>query len=186
MADHPTSGGRKPSGAASQLSTATAQMVRLRFADVTSAMIRELAGYWSELRGERPVANKKEFDPSRVTSLLPYLIVAEYHQNPFRIRYRLVGTEQVRHAGEDFTGKWLHETLWDPRYIEVWLTATQEMTETGEPAFGRDSLLWTDGKIKECEWGLFPLSADGRSVTHGIGIEDFSKIESKRGLFAPD
>jgi hypothetical protein len=161
-------------------------MVRLRFADVTSAMIRELAGYWSELRGERPFAIKKEFDPSRVTSLLPYLIVAEYHQNPFRIHYRLVGTEQVRHAGEDFTGKWLHETLWDPRCIEVWLTATQEMAKTGEPAFGRDSLLWTDGKVKEHEWGLFPMSADGRRVTHGIGIEDFSTIERKRGLFTPD
>jgi hypothetical protein len=97
-----------------------------------------------------------------------------------------VGTEQVRHVGEDYTGKWLHEMLWDPRYIEVWLAAVGEMIQTGKPVFGRDSLLWTDGKIKEYEWAIFPLTADGRSVTHSIGIEDFSTIERQRGLFAPD
>ncbi|WP_431571665.1 PAS domain-containing protein [Hypericibacter sp.] len=148
-------------------------------------MIRELAAYWHELRGANPVALKKSFDPARVTALLPYLIIAEYVQNPLRIRYRLVGTEQVRHAGEDFTGKWLHETEWDSRYVEVWLAAVAEMITTSQPVFGRDLLLWTDDKIKECEWAVFPMSIDGRGITHGLGIEDFSKIERRRGLFAP-
>lgn len=161
-------------------------MVRLTFAEVTSAMIRQLAAYWNELRGAKPIALKKEFDPSRVTALLPYLLITEYHFNPLRLRYRLVGTEQVRHVGEDFTGKWLHETLWDPRYIEVWLAAVGEMIETRQPVFGRDSLLWTDGKIKECEWAVFPLTIDGNTISYSVGIEDFSTIERKRGLFAPD
>jgi hypothetical protein len=183
MADERVPDGRK---AGARLATATARMVRLPFAEVTSTMIRQLADYWNEIRGDKPYPFKKDFDPARVILLLPYLILAEYHLDPLRVRYRLVGTEQVRHVGEDFTGKWLHEMLWDPRYVEVWLAAIAEMIETGQPVFGRDSLLWTDGKIKEHEWAIFPLTVDGRSVTHSIGIEDFSTIERQRGLFAPD
>jgi hypothetical protein len=186
MADDRTPDGRKPGLAGARLTTATARMVRLPFAEVTSVMIRQLADYWNELRGARPCPLKRDFDPSRVIMLLPYLIVAEYHFNPLRIRYRLVGTEQVRQVGEDYTGKWLHEMLWDPRYIEVWLAAVREMIETRQPVFGRDSLLWTDGKIKEYEWAIFPMTTDGVSVTHSIGIEDFSTVERLRGLLAPN
>ena len=183
MADERVPDGRK---AGARLATATARMVRLPFAEVTSTMIRQLADYWNEIRDDKPYPFKRDFDPARVILLLPYLIVAEYHLDPLRVRYRLVGTEQVRHVGEDFTGKWLHEMLWDPRYVEVWLAAIAEMIETGQPVFGRDSLLWTDGKIKEYEWAVFPLTLDGRRVTHSVGIEDFSTIERQRGLFAPD
>jgi hypothetical protein len=186
MADDRMSGGRKPQPAGARLATATAQMVLLSVTEVASVMIRELADYWSELRAEKPLPFKKDFDPSRVITLLPYLIIAEYHLDPLRIRYRLVGTEQARHVGEDYTGKWLHEMLWDPRYIEVWLAAIGEMIANRQPLFGRDSLLWTDGKIKEYEWAIFPMTVDGSTVTHGIGIEDFSTTERQRGLFTPD
>ncbi|HWA45622.1 MAG TPA: PAS domain-containing protein [Hypericibacter adhaerens] len=186
MADDPVSLRRKPKATGARLSTATAQMERLSFEETSSAMIRQLAAYWAELRGDKPLPLKKDFDPARVVNLLPYLIVAEYHLDPLRIRYRLVGTEQVRHVGEDYTGKWLHEVLWDPRYIEVWLVSVGEMIESHQPIFGRDFLLWADGKMKNYEWAIFPVSADGARVTHGIGIEDFSTMERQRGLFAPD
>lgn len=186
MVDDPVPPKFRPGPSGARLSTATAEMEFLSFTAVTSAMIRQLAEYWTELRADQPLPLKQDFDPSRVVNLLPYLIVAEYHRDPLRIRYRLVGTEQVRHVGEDYTGKWLHEMLWDPRYVEIWLAAVGEMIESRQPIFGRDSLLWADGKMKTYEWAVFPVSTDGNRVTHGIGIEDFSTIERQRGLFASD
>lgn len=184
MASEPPSDGRRSRHGASGRATAspTAQMVRLPFADVTSRNIRLLAAYWEELRDGRRFPRKRGLDPGRMKPLLPYLILAEYQYSPLRIRYRLVGTEQARFIGMDYTGKWLDEIGWQSDYVNVWLRHVAEMVETGLPIFGRDTIVWTDDKLKEYEWAVFPLSEDGATVTHGIGIEDFSTIERRSGI----
>ncbi|HEV8389404.1 MAG TPA: hypothetical protein VGQ35_06165 [Dongiaceae bacterium] len=42
---------------------------------------------------------------------LPYLLISDVEHNPFRIRYRLVGTKVVEATGMDFTGRYLDELL---------------------------------------------------------------------------
>lgn len=187
MTSKPPSDRRGPSGdaapGASPLSIE--HMLRLTLAEITSANIRTLARYWENLRGGRRFPRKTEIDPAQIKPLLPYLILAEYHHSPLRIRYRLVGTEQARFAGLDFTGRWLHEIGWPPEFVRVWTGHVAEMIETGLPIFGRDALVWTDGKRKECEWAILPFSQDGATVTHGLSIEDFSTIERRRVLPPP-
>ena len=63
MADERVPDGRK---AGARLATATARMVRLPFAEVTSIMIRQLADYWNEIRGDKPYPFKKDFDAAKV------------------------------------------------------------------------------------------------------------------------
>lgn len=88
--------------------------------EVRSETIRMVQGYWNRVRGSRRFPAKSDIDPAEIKSALPYILISEVQQNPLRVRYRLVGTESAHFAGEDFTGKWLHETDWgeDVRTIE--------------------------------------------------------------------
>jgi hypothetical protein len=45
-----------------------------------------------------------DIDPTEIRPLLPSLIIADYVGTPARVRYRLVGTQQVYYNGLDFTG----------------------------------------------------------------------------------
>ena len=77
-----------------------------------SPTVLQLHAYWrSKLRG-RPMPAPADIDPAEIRALLPSLIVAEYVGTPVRVRYRLVGTQQVYYNGLDFTALHLDEIDW--------------------------------------------------------------------------
>lgn len=148
--------------------------------DLESSAILELYAYWQGLHRGRPWPAKLDIDPAEIKLLLPYLVIAEIHGQPFRVRYRLVGTEAARFAGEDYTGRWLHETGWGAALDEI-EGNFRRVAESGEPLFGADQMLWVDDKWKHFEWGMLPLSDDGSMVTHCLVIEDFRHFERPDG-----
>ncbi len=154
-----------------------ARLGYLEIGEVTSPLVREMFAYWEEMRAGRPLPLKADFDPSRVPRLLPYLTLEEVHRDPFRIRYRLVGTEQARFAAEDFTGRWLHELAWEPKVVEGLLEQYRLVLESRAPVFGASMFLWIDGYEKAFEWGVFPLATDGETISHFIAIEDFYNVD---------
>jgi PAS domain len=52
---------------------------------------------------------RQHFDPTDIPSLLPTLRLYDVHRDPWRFKYRLVGTELVRIMGRDTTGTWFHD-----------------------------------------------------------------------------
>lgn len=148
----------------------------LDIGDVESSAIVELVAYWHGLHRGRAFPAKRDIDPAEIRLLLPYLVIAEIHQAPFRVRYRLVGTEAARFAGEDYTGRWLHETGWGEAVAEIERNF-RRVAEAGRPLFGVDQILWVDDNWKHFEWGILPLSDDGTRVTHCLVIEDFRHFE---------
>ena len=109
----------------------------LDFADVDSETIRLVHRYWSGLRGTRRYPAKRDIDPAGLKPMLPYIMIAEVHRDPLRVRYRLVGTEVVHFMGEDFTGKWLHETAWGD-YVGSVEEKYALVFKIGGPVFGID------------------------------------------------
>ena len=87
--------------------------------EVTSKLIAGLEGHWDGVRGTRAMPRRDEIDPVELVPWLPYVSMMELHHDPFRVRYRVVGTEVARIIGEDFSNKWLDETGWGESAIAL-------------------------------------------------------------------
>jgi hypothetical protein len=140
--------------------------------EVRSPDIRRLHDYWVEHRSGGAIPAKSRIDPADIPSCLAYLTLSEIHRGPFRIRYRLIGTEVAWLRGGDVTGQWLHE-------IERWGASTiadflefYEATAAGSVLLGATRAYWVDGRECAYEWIMLPLSEDGSAVTHCLEMED--------------
>lgn len=147
-----------------------------------SAAIAGVETVWHALRGERPFPTRAEIDPLAFRRWLPYLSIMELHDNPFRVRYRLIGTEVARFSGEDFSGKWLHETGWSERHQALNLMLYQRVFETREPVFGHSQVDWQGRSDLTFEWALFPLGDADGPLTHCLSVDDFTHIAEPSGL----
>jgi hypothetical protein len=147
---------------------------------VRSPIVVELAGYWrSKLRG-RPMPAPVDIDPSEIRQLLPSIIIAEYVGAPVRVRYRLVGTQQVYYNGLDFTGLYLDEIDWGIENDFVRLVH-ETLLATAAPVVGQYQWGFRDSVLGFAEFGVFPLSEDGKNVARCIGLDDFLPFETQIG-----
>jgi hypothetical protein len=70
--------------------------------------IRRLAEYWRGLAGgEAP--ERDRLDPASIGALLPFILLVEFEDRPFRVRYRLTGTKVDEMTGINITGRYLDE-----------------------------------------------------------------------------
>lgn len=148
---------------------------------IVSDVIDNAEAVWSDLRRGRPFPGRGDIDPLNFRNVLPYLSIIEFHENPFRIRYRLLGTEVTRFAGEDFSGKWLSDTGWTPQHQRLNLLLYARLYETQTPTFGLSQVDWRDRTDHYFQWALYPLGEDGR-VTHCLSVDDFTHIARPSGL----
>ena len=137
--------------------------------DVQSPRIRALHAYWKSKCSDVALPPRSAIEPAEIRALLPYLVLTEINPDPFRISYRLVGTAVVRWHGDDFTGRdygsvaSLAESGLDESYRRVF--------ETAAPVFGRTALYAGDQSWIGFEYGIFPLSDDGRVVNKCLAIQ---------------
>src|SRR5262245_11334963 len=110
--------------------------------EVNSKLIGDLEAHWDRLRGARSIPRRDEIDPVDMKAWLPYLSMIELHYDPFRVRYRLVGTEVARIVGEDFSNRWLHETGWGDAAIDLNRVLYERTAECGVPQFGLSTAAW--------------------------------------------
>ncbi len=144
--------------------------------ELTSKVVRGVAEYWDRHRLEGVLPPKTAIDPFALKPWLPYLSISEAYGDPFRMRYRLVGTEVVRVTQSDFTGRWLHESGWPADIIDINTALYRRVWERRLPLFGLSTVLW-DGRVDfRFEWGVLPFSTDGTTVTHFLGVDDYSTM----------
>jgi hypothetical protein len=149
---------------------------------VESAIIASVENIWESLRGDRPFPARAEIDPLAFRRYLPYLSIMELHQDPFRVRFRLIGTEVARFSGEDFSGRWLHETGWSAVHQTVNLMLYRRLNDTGRPVFGLSKVDWRGNPEHVFQWALFPLGEADGVVTHCLSADDFTPIAEPSGL----
>ena len=145
-----------------------------------SPTVRALDTYWQSKRRGRPMPTPAEIDPAEIRPLLPSLIIAEYVGAPVRVRYRLVGTQQVYYNGLDFTGSYLDEIDWGIENEFVRLVH-HTLLRTAAPVIGRYQWGFRDSVLGFAEFGAFPLSEDGTTVARCVGIDDFVPFEEQLG-----
>jgi len=149
--------------------------------EVTSQLIAGLEGYWNVLRGERVMPRREEVDPIDLVPWLSYLSIEELHYKPFRVRYRVVGTEVARIVGEDFSHRWLDKTGWGDQAITLNRLLYERVAERHVPSFGLSTLEWQDRTDHVFQWALFPLGT-GDAVTHCLSLDDLSVISPRSRL----
>lgn len=77
---------------------------------IRSPYLRLLYDYWIKLRGNRAAPDIHEIDPLDIPrAALPYVVLVDLEHDPFRARYRLVGTHGTQAAGWDYTGRYVDE-----------------------------------------------------------------------------
>jgi hypothetical protein len=148
--------------------------------ECTSARVLSLHDYWLRMRGDRLMPRRQDIDPVEIWSLLPYIHVSEWHTNPDGVLFRIAGTEIVATAGHEYRGRWLHEILPDAIDLEQIMSLYYRVVATRIPIFGRTDSSTVRLGVEFFEWVLCPLSDDGKTVTHFIGLEDY--VSTRRYL----
>ncbi len=142
--------------------------------------IRILRDYWRGLaNGQAPERSQIELD--RLKPVLGYLLLVEFTDEPFRVRYRLVETIVDQMTGIGITGRYLDEFATGAfeapvRYIEsCYRTARQN----GQPFIGEYGWPVESGVVITTLMGLFPLRIDGQ-IRQCLSIEDYGRHEMEK------
>lgn len=139
--------------------------------------IRFLHDYWTGLAsGEAPERVMICLD--RLKPILGYLLLIEFHENPFRVRYRLTGTTIDRMTGMNITGRFLDEfatgRFVEPiRYIE---NCYRRVRETGRHFIGPYQWPVEGNLFLKITMGLFPIRIDG-AIRQCLSIEHSGEYE---------
>ncbi len=143
-----------------------------------SAMIVAIHDYWTRLRGDRAFPSRAEIDPVALKQHLPYLSVTEIQPEPFRIRYRLVGTEVARLYNGEMRGRWVDELgdVWPAQDVIDVTEIFARMCRSRRPLYALSLIQWQGRLDNVFEMARFPLSEDGVTITGSLGIDDFTMV----------
>jgi hypothetical protein len=119
--------------------------------------------YWRARKGDRRFPTRSDIDPLDFGYVLGNVILFDVVRDPLRFRVRVHGTEMVRRAGYDLTGKYLDDLpITDyRRYVRE---RCEGLVRDGDPLVVHHSRT-LDGRTRQYEALWLPLSDDGQSVT---------------------
>jgi hypothetical protein len=78
-------------------------------AAIVDRLLLRLYDYWQERRCSRPMPSRSDIDPVDMRFILGNLLLIDVLAGPRRFRIRLHGTNLVRRAGYELTGKMLEQ-----------------------------------------------------------------------------
>ena len=141
----------------------------------TSERVRTLDAWWRLKAADRVIPDRRDIDPTEIPQLLPYILLSEIVP-PFRVRYRLLGTEVVAVTGMDFAGCYLDELI-PPGDEEAWVENYRLCAESKRPVYGLSTVRTLSGGTFSYEFGIWPLTKGNAAVSQFIGIEDYGPLK---------
>jgi len=130
--------------------------------------LRQLADYWTALRGGRVAPAKSEIDPADIAPLLPYVFFAEAIGLPPDFRFRLAGSHLRDVTGNELTGKLLDEVFPPDFADEVRVRWRQAIAEV-RPLVGRSKLWIKDRQHVNWESVVLPVTRHGSAIDLLLG-----------------
>jgi hypothetical protein len=142
----------------------------------TPERVRQLAEYWLSL-GNGDAPERSLLDPGAILHLLPYVLIVQLEDAPFRVRYRLTGTKVDEMTGLNITGRYLDEFATGEfrAVVEGIQRCYVRCRETGHAVI--EAYHWpNDRDLVRLVWmGLFPLRVNG-DIRQAISIEDYGPL----------
>jgi hypothetical protein len=102
---------------------------------IHSPKIPAVLNYWLSLRKGERLPSSVDIDPAAIKSALPHVMITGISYDPFRVLYRLVGTEIVRWARFDFTNRYADELIFQDDGRD-WTEYYRAVVAARQPAFG--------------------------------------------------
>lgn len=133
--------------------------------------------YWAAKRGDRLMPSRADLDPSEITSLLPYLVLADVLRDakpgwPLDFRYRLIGTVTDSMMNGRYTWKCMSELPHQQPDSRLW-QSLENVTTTRRPQFNRVPYVGPHKDFISVIDLVMPLSDDGETVNMLFCIIDF-------------
>lgn len=128
--------------------------------------------YWRGLRKDGRIPSSVDVDPAAIKAALPNVMMTGISYDPFRVLYRLVGTEIVRWARFDFTNRYADELIFQDDGRD-WTDFYRAVVAARQPGFGVTDWAVPDGPPYWCEFLICPLSDDGETINRCIAVEDY-------------
>ncbi len=141
-----------------------------------TARCAALLKYWNALRGDRPLPRRNEIDPGAIKNVLSHTMLTGIEYDPFRVLYRLVGTEIVRHAKFDFTGCYADTLQFQDTEGTDWSDYYRAVIEARQPGLGLTYWTVSGDLPRWVEFIICPLSSDGNVIDRCIAVEDYEPL----------
>ncbi len=139
--------------------------------------IRELFLLWeSKCRSDR-LPSQSDINPAEIVRLLPSIMLIDVILPGPQFRYRLVGTDEVRHRGFDPTGKTFEEAYsgLDGDYCDG---NYRYVATSGKHLFDTSPGTTAMGNLADVQTLFVPLAGDGKTVDT---IMVYSVVKMTRG-----
>jgi hypothetical protein len=118
--------------------------------------------YWLAKKGERRFPARGDIDPLDFPYVLGHVMLLDVLRHPLRFKYRVHGTEMVRRAGYDLTGKFLDD-LPITEYRQYVQERCEGLVRNREPLLVHHNRT-LDGRPRHYEALWLPFSDDGENV----------------------
>ena len=106
---------------------------------------------------------------------LGHIVITRLSYNPFRVLYRLVGTEIVRWSKQDFTNRYADELVFQDDEKD-WTDYYRQVVEQQSVGFG--VTFWREAPARPywIEHIICPLSSDGTTIDQCLAAEDYEQM----------
>lgn len=138
--------------------------------DCLSEIVRQILEYWQFKCRGRKMPARADLDPLEMRGALNQMVMIEIHRDPLRFRTRLVGSDQGKKRGFDFTANWLDEL--PEGYRKVVLPRAEAVAARGEAVRSRIRKEM-DGRFFDYETVWLPLGPDGKNATMIMVVQEF-------------
>lgn len=126
--------------------------------------LEHLHDYWDRGRAGRPLLARANIDPVDIPTLLPFLILCDLQNDPFDVRYRLIGNHVRAYMGRNLVGSSvLAETAANPSFQPIWDTCSA-CAERGAPTYTNHEMVSALGHRIRHHGVILPVSTDGRRL----------------------
>ena len=142
---------------------------------IRSPKVRLVFKYWRDRRNGNGFPRRSDIDPAAIRAALPHLTVTQISYAPFRVLYRLVGTEVARWSKQDFTHRYADELVFQDDDRD-WTDYYRQVVEQKSVCFGVTYWRETHARPYWIEHMICPLSSDGVTIDQCLAVEDYEKM----------
>ncbi len=128
----------------------------LPFAD--QPLLMEAALYWAAKRSSRTMPQLADISPVDLPRpLLPHLLLADIETMPFRVRYRVTGSEIAARMGRALIGFTVDDVM-SGDYGAYLMSLYRSVYDTAQPVYSESTFKWNTGGQQRTHRLLLPLT----------------------------
>jgi hypothetical protein len=151
-----------------------------------SPAVPQLCQYWNQRSGGEATLARSQIDPIDLPrQSLPFIMLVDIERDPFRVRYRVVGTRIAALFSLDFTNHYLDRIGMPGSYQEAAADLYRLVSDTGQPVIGHYGYPTTPGRLVLSEFAILPIRTNG-IVDQCLAVEHLdARLESFPGEIEP-